>query len=181
MTCIIGIVDKKLKNVVMGADSAGSAGNSLSIRKDVKIFKNGDFIIGCTSSYRMIQLLRFSFSPPEMKRKDIYEYMCTDFINGVRMCFKNGGFLQKYQEGDEQGGTFLVAYKDRLFKIENDFQVGETFNGMNAVGCGEEYALGALHILNKEPISAVLKIRRALEVSEFYVNGVQKPFIILST
>lgn len=93
MTCIVGYLDKKTKKVTIGGDSAGSSSNRVTIRKDVKVFKNDDFVIGCTSSFRMIQLLRFSFKPPEIKLKDIYEYMCTDFINVVRNCFKDGGYI----------------------------------------------------------------------------------------
>jgi len=181
MTCIVGIVDKKGKRVFMGADSAGSADNDLVIRKDPKIFRNKGFVIGCTSSYRMIQLLRFSLKPPEINEKELYAYMCTDFVDSVRKCFKEGGFIQKYKDGDEQGGTFLVAYKDRLFRIEDDFQVGEMFNGMDAIGCGGTVAQGALHILSNQNIEWEDKITGALETSEFYTNGVQRPFIILNT
>ncbi|HZK68569.1 MAG TPA: hypothetical protein VFC36_03120, partial [Paludibacter sp.] len=121
MTCIVGMVDKNSNRVIIGGDSASSGGSNVFIRKDPKVFKNGEFLIGCTTSFRMIQLLRFSLSLPEVT-KDIYEYMCTDFINEVRKCFKDGGYLQKYTNGDEKGGSFLVAYKNRLFKIEDDFQ-----------------------------------------------------------
>lgn len=181
MTCIVGIVDKKNRKVIMGGDSAASAGTSLTIRKDPKIFKNKDFIIGCTSSYRMIQLLRFSFNPPEIKSKDIYEYMCTDFINAVRECFKVGGYLQKYTEGDEKGGVFMVGYKNRLFKIESDFQVGESLSGIDSVGCGQDIALGSLFALAKQSISNENKVLKALEAAEFFTNGVQRPFIVLNT
>jgi ATP-dependent protease HslVU (ClpYQ) peptidase subunit len=179
MTCIVGIVDKN--RVVIGGDSASSAGSSISIRKDVKVFKNGEFVIGCTTSFRMIQLLRFSFRPPEITAEDIYEYMCKDFINGVRKCFKKGGYLQKYKDGDEKGGSFLVAYKNRLFEIEDDFQVGENSNGMSAVGCGADFALGALYSLPELNLPTEDKILKALEAAEFLALGVRRPFVILNT
>lgn len=181
MTCIAGMVDKKNGNVVMGADSAASGDNNIFIRKDPKIFKNGEFLIGCTSSYRMIQLLRFSFKPPEIKVDDIYEYMCTDFIDEVRKCFKDGGFLQKYTDGDEKGGFFLVGYRDRLFRIEDDFQVGETLNGITACGSGEDFALGALYTLKDESIPVAVKISKSLEAAEALSIGVRRPFVILNT
>lgn len=181
MTCIIGVVNKKNNNVIIAGDSAGSNGTNLTIRKDEKVFKNGDFIIGCTSSFRMIQLLRFSFKPPELKDKDIYEYMCTDFIDAVRECFKKGGYLQKYSDGDEKGGQFLVGYRDRLFKIEDDFQVAENLNGIDCAGCGQDFALGALHALQGMIIPITDKVIRALEVSETLSIGVARPFIIKNT
>ena len=181
MTCIVGIVDKKNKNVVLGGDSAGSAGSYLTIRKDSKVFKTGDFIFGCTSSFRMIQLLRFSFKPPRVYDKDIYEYMCTDFINEIRECFKNGGYLQKYSDGDDKGGTFLVGYKDRLFKIENDFQVGESLDGVDACGCGMDSALGVLHYVKDGELSADEKALAALEISRYTSTGVEPPFNLVRT
>lgn len=181
MTCIVGYLDKKTKKVTIGGDSAGVAGLDITIRKDEKVFKVGDFIIGCTSSFRMIQLLRFSFKPPEIKSKNIYEYMCTDFINAVRDCFKNGGYLQKYSDGDEKGGTFLVAHKNRLFRIENDFQVAESLNGIDAVGCGADYALGSLHILSRQNLTPKEKVLKSLETASFFSAGVSKPFVINGT
>ena len=180
MTCIVGYLDKKSDKVIIGGDSAGVAGFELSIRKDPKVFKNEDFIIGCTSSFRMIQLLRFSFKPPKVHDKDIYEYMCTDFIDAVRSCFKNGGFLEKERES-EVGGFFLVAYKNRLFQIQGDFQVSEQLNGMDSCGCGSAYALGSLRCLAEFSLDPTEIVRKSLESAEFFSAGVSRPFIILST
>ena len=179
MTCIVGFVDRKNKKVIMGADSAGVNGLDVTIRRDYKIFKNNDFVIGCTSSFRMIQLLRFSFNPPKVYDKDIFDYMCTDFISAVRECFRDGGYLQKFQSGDEKGGIFLVAYKDRLFKIENDFQVAETLRGYDACGCGDYYALGSIYTTaQSDPEQIVLD---ALKCAENFSGGVREPFILIST
>lgn len=178
MTCIVGYIDKKNKKVIMGGDSAAIAGLDLTIRKDNKVFNNGDFVIGCTSSFRMIQLLQYSFKPPEIKTKNIHQYMCTDFINEVRKCFQEGGFLQKYTDGDEKGGTFLVGYKNKLFKIDNDFQVAENINGYDSIGCGDDYALGSLYILNKTSKSPIDIVLLALNTASYFSAGVSKPFII---
>lgn len=181
MTCIVGYLDKKTKKVIIGGDSAGVAGLNITIRKDPKVFSVGHFIFGCTSSFRMIQLLRFCFKAPEIKSKDIYEYMCTDFVDAVKECFKNGGYLQKYTEGDEKGGTFLVAYKNRLFRIEDDFQVCENFNGIDAVGCGSEFALGSLYTSIKQNLTPKEKVNTALESAAFFSGGVSKPFVFSET
>ena len=179
MTCIVGFIDKKKNKVVMGADSVGIAGLEVTLRKDKKVFKNGDFVIGGTSSFRMIQLLRFSFRPPEIHDKEIYEYMCTDFINAVRKCFEEGGCLQKFSDGDEKGGVFLVAYKDRLFKIDNDFQVAEASQGFDACGCGEAYALGSIYSTSKTNAETI--VIDALRCAENFSGGVRSPFVIYCT
>lgn len=61
LTCIVGMTHKG--KVYIGADSLGSNGFTQSIRKESKVFKNGEFLIGCTSSFRMIDLLKWKFNP----------------------------------------------------------------------------------------------------------------------
>lgn len=182
MTCIVGIVDKKNKTVILGADSAAISGIDIVVRKDPKIFRIGEFVIGCTSSFRMIQLLMFSLRLPEVKPKqDVYKYMCTDFINAVRECFREGGFLMKTGDGDEMGGTFLVGYRDRLFKVCNDFQVAEPAKGIDACGCGADYALGAIFAMRYSEMSVESKVNRALLAAATFSAGVCKPFNIERT
>lgn len=181
MTCIVGFVDKKSKSVFIGADSAASGAVNITTRKDPKIFKNGEFIFGCTSSYRMIQLLRFSLKIPEIGSKDIFDYMCTDFINSVRECFKSGGYAQKFSDGDERGGTFIVGYKKRLFKIDSDFQVAESYNGIEAAGCGMDFALGSMYSTPDLDSNPKEKVLTALKAAEFLALGVRRPFIIMNT
>lgn len=174
MTCIVGIVENDV--VYMGADSAGSDGNIKFQRKDSKLFKNGDFLIGFTSSYRMGQLLRFKFKPPEFRpdEKDIYEYMVSDFVDAVRKCLKNGGFAEK-DNGVERGGTFLVGFKGRLFRIEGDYQVGENFYNYNACGCGEDCAFGSLY--STENMEPQKRLEIALNAAQEFSTGVASPFI----
>jgi ATP-dependent protease HslVU (ClpYQ) peptidase subunit len=182
MTCIVGVIDRKEGRVYMGADSAGVDCGTLQIvsRKDVKVFRVGEFVIGCTTSFRMIQLLRYSLKLPKVgSSTDIYRYMCTDFINAVRSCFKEGGFLEKEKER-EGGGTFLVGYQSRLFQIMDDYQVQETLEDFDACGCGARYAMGALMATGEE-WTAQDRIKRALQVAEHFSAGVRPPFIIETT
>ena len=179
MTCIVGMVDKQNDKVIIGGDSAGVLGTGIVLRKDEKVFKNGDFVIGCTSSFRMIQLLRYSFTPPEIKDGDIFKYMCTDFVNEIRKVFDEGGFLQKYKSGDDMGGTFLVGYKNRLFKIEDDFQVSETLQGYDACGSGADVALGSIY--TNEINNIKKRVEKALEAASNFNTGVAAPFTIYST
>jgi ATP-dependent protease HslVU (ClpYQ) peptidase subunit len=185
MTCIVGLIDKVNQCVIIGADSAGSTEAIIIPRKDTKVFKVGDFVIGCTSSFRMAQLLRFSLNLPRIYDKDIYEYMCTDFINSVRDCFGQGGYLQRDPDGQEQGGGFLVGYKDRLFTVYDDFQVEESLHNYSATGSGYEYAFGALHVYDELQetlkLSANETVLRVLESVSVFDPKVSAPFNVLST
>ena len=182
MTCIVGLIkiahDDSTK-VYIGADSAGSDGYNVTIRVDKKVFKVGEFLFGCTSSFRMIQLLQFSFTPPvHHPDVDVYRYMCTDFVEGVRATLKNGGYT-RINSNEETGGTFLVGYRGRLFRIDADFQVGESIDPFESVGCGSSYALGALEALrDKHPADET--ITQALQIAERRSGGVRGPFHIMS-
>jgi hypothetical protein len=174
MTCIVGLVDQG--KIYIGGDSAGVGGMSLIVRADEKVFINGDFIMGFTSSFRMGQLLRYSLKPPvHHPDVDLFGYMVTDFIDAVRTCLKTGGFAEKEKEV-EKAGTFLVGFKGRLFKVEGDYQVGESGVPYDACGCGEDIALGAMFASPDLPPEK--RILTALEAAEQYSAGVRRPFII---
>jgi ATP-dependent protease HslVU (ClpYQ) peptidase subunit len=172
MTCIVGLVEDG--KVYIGGDSAGVGGYSLTVRKDRKVFRNGEFIIGGTSSFRMIQLLRYSLTPPTIEDDEgIERYMATKFIDAVRECLKNGGFAQKTSD-QESGGFFLVGVRGRLFQIASDYQVGEPLDGYDAVGCGDDIALGSLYAT--PDMQSVKRIEMALKAAERHNAGVRAPF-----
>lgn len=174
MTCIVGLADNK--RVYIGGDSAGVGGWSLTVRADEKVFRNGEFLFGFTSSFRMGQLLRYAFTPPKHS-SDVgdYQYLVTDFINAVRQCLKDGGFATKENEG-EKGGTFLLGYRGNLYKVEDDYQVGKAVAGFDACGCGFEIALGALNAT--EGVDPKQRARKALEAAERFSAGVRGPFVV---
>ncbi|MER9710189.1 hypothetical protein NKJ13_07955 [Mesorhizobium sp. M0174] len=176
MTCIVGLVEGG--KVYLGGDSAGVAGYQMSVRADRKVFRNGDFIMGFTTSFRMGQLLAHAFTPPKRHADiDVYKFMVTDFVNGVRDCLKAGGYAVKHDEV-ESGGSFLVGYEGRLFGIYDDYQVGEHVDGFAACGCGDEIALGALYANRAGKPRDRLRI--ALEAAERFSAGVRAPFHIIS-
>jgi ATP-dependent protease HslVU (ClpYQ) peptidase subunit len=174
MTCIVGLIDGN--RVWMGGDSAGVSGLNITVRSDPKVFHNGEFLIGFTSSFRMGQLLAFSLKPPARPEgKDVFPYMVTDFVDAVRSCLKEGGYAQKSNDA-EQGGSFLVGYQGRLFSIQSDYQVAETTRGYHAIGCGSDYALGSIATSVGQPPEQ--RVRTALECAELFNAGVRAPFLI---
>ena len=175
MTCIVGLVHEAV--VYIGGDSAGVAGLSLVVRADEKVFRNGDFLMGFTTSFRMGQLLRYKLYPPRRHPDDrVAKYMVVDFINAVRECLKSGGYASKGDEV-ESGGTFLVGYAGHLFTVDSDYQVGIPEDGFAAVGSAQDIARGSLFATQgQEPRSRVLT---ALRSAERFNAGVREPFHIL--
>ena len=179
MTCIAGFI--KDGTVWMGADSLAARGATwhAQTRADSKIFINGHFLIGFTDSYRMGQLLQYSFIPPDRPTgMDVHQYMATHFINRVRKCLELGGYASK-SDGVEEGGEFMAGYMGRLFVIHDNYQVAESVDCFNAVGCGAQVALGALSVPMKDR-SPGQRILYALKAAADYTSGVRGPFHILS-
>ncbi len=177
MTCIVGFI--KNKKVYIGGDSAGVSGLNVTPRKDAKVFRSGEFIMGYTSSFRMGQLLRFKLTVDEQKSvQDDYEYMCTTFIDAVRECLKDGGYTT-VESNEEVIGTFLVGYKGRLYRIGDNLQVGESYYNFESVGCGCYYAKGALSLLEKTSLTPEIIIKKALQTAVKFSGGVRPPFVIM--
>lgn len=173
MTCCVAIALAD-GNVCMGADSAGISGWDMTVRADSKVFFNGEFLISFTTSFRMGQLLRYTFSAPTIDG-DLFNYMVTHFVDTVRDCLKRGGYARRENEV-ESAGSFMVGVRGRLFEINSDYQVGESQSGYAAIGCGAPYALGALYATaGQEPET---RIRIALEAAERMSAGVRGPFSI---
>ena len=176
MTCIVGLISGN--KILIGADSAGVADLHLRTRADRKVFKKGKFIFGFTSSFRMGQILQYSFTPPKRHADmDVFTYMVTDFVNAIRKELQRGGYALKDKER-ESGGTFMVGYESRLFTIQDDYQVAENIVSYAACGCGEQYALGVLFATPK--LTARRRVSMALEAAEANSAGVRRPFHIES-
>lgn len=164
----------------MGGDSAGVAGWDLTIRADPKVFWNGDFLIGFTSSFRMGQVLEFDWTPPERpEHADDFTYLVRDVVKSLRTVLQAAGYARN-TSGEESGGTFLLAYRARLYVIHDDFQVSSPASGYAAVGCGAQIACGSLcSTLAVTSLPPEEHVRLALQAAETHSAGVRGPFITL--
>lgn len=176
MTCIVGIQHNG--RVHIGGDSAGVAGSSLAIRGDAKVFRNGPYVMGFTTSFRMGQLLRYAFTPPKPEG-DLDAFMATTFVDAVRATLRDGGWLTTNSDREE-GGTFLVGVRGVLYAVHSDFQIARTLNGYAAVGCGGDIALGAIYATRGER-SPRRRINIALEAAAEHSAGVSGPFVVEAT
>lgn len=177
MTVIAGLVDDGA--VLIGGDSAGIGGYQLTVRRDSKVFINGPYVFGFTSSFRMGQLLRWALKPPPPgDPAELERFMTTAWIDSVRECLQAGGYAWS-NGGQESGGTFLVGVAGRLFEVDADYQVGEPLDGYAAVGCGADIALGALHATRSAAMGADERVMAALRAAERHSAGVRGPFTLL--
>ena len=180
MTCIIGILDGS--KVYLAGDSCGSNGYVYDNCNHSKVFKVGDFIIGGTTSFRMLDLLEFSLILPEgqpFADANIDKFMRTTFVNAVRQCLKDGGFAN-VSNNVEQGGTFLIGYKNKMWRMQDDFSVINRTD-YDVVGCGSQAAMGSLYTTKEDLISIEDRINIAMGAAESIMVGVKAPFNIITT
>ncbi|MDT0448486.1 hypothetical protein [Streptomyces hesseae] len=172
MTVIVGLAHNG--RVHLGGDSAGVAGLRITVRRDPKVFRNGPYAMGFTTSFRMGQLLHHAFRAPRPKG-DLDRFMTTVFVDKLRACLKDGGWARKDSE-QEQAGTFLVGIYGRLFTVYDDYQIAEPADGYAAVGCGGEFALGALHATAGLGLKPRARLSLALTAAGYHSAGVSAPF-----
>lgn len=186
MTCVIGLFDSKRRNFYIGADSVESTQSHLINRNDSKVFikENGtdSFIFGCSTSFRMIQLLRYSLIIPDFTfnndEESVDKYMCTLFIESVRKLFKEKGFSSN-ESNVETGGSFIVGFKKYLYEIQPDYQVAKPRDNFCCIGSGYLSAYGAMTALEQQSMRSEEKIMRALEISAKYNPFVRGPFSVV--
>ena len=185
MTCIVGLVDKK--SVWMGVDSLGSNSYTRMSREDMKLFKCPKVdgaMMSYTTSFRMGQILMYGedfFDELSVHKGEIdHKYMVTKFIPKVQKAFSDGGF-ETLKDGSKIGGFFLVAFKDKLFTIASDYQVGVNSIGFAADGCGQELALGSLFSTAETKMPPRDRVLSALRAAAAFSPGVGPPYHVANT
>jgi hypothetical protein len=179
VTAVVGLVHDG--DVYMGADSAGSSTSYIALRSDPKVFITGSYLIGYTTSFRMGQLLKYSFEAPKPPdtSDDLMRFMATEFIDAIRSCFKSGGWSE-IEKNRETGGSFLVGVSGRLFEVEGDYQLSEETQGYAACGSGALVALGSMHTTAYTSFGPYKRIELALKAAEYFTPGVRGPYNILT-
>jgi ATP-dependent protease HslVU (ClpYQ) peptidase subunit len=176
MTCIIGLVVDG--TVYMGADSAAVEGWMTRPMQTKKLFRNGPFLIAYCGSIRMGQILEYHLQVREQEPgENDSQYIVTGFVEAVRDCLKDKGVARVQSNTEDLPGSgFMVGYRGSLYHIGPEFQVSVMEDGFDADGLGRQFALGAMAAL--EGLEPIERIRRALEITTRFSNGVCAPFYV---
>jgi hypothetical protein len=180
MTCIVAIAQNG--TVYMGSDHAASDDKTgwILSRKEPKCFKVGQYGIAFTDSFRMGQILQYSWTPPKYTptktNSGLDKFMRTKFIDSVKDAFRGNGFGSVSQAGaEDEGGIFIVGLEGRIFTVDEDFHVGENIVNYMAEGSGGTIALGALHA-TKNQKNPKMRLKLALEAAAEFNMAVAPPF-----
>lgn len=187
MTAVVALIHEN--KVLLGGDSAASDEKSALIfqRVDPKVFKVGQYGIAFVDSFRMGQVLQYSWTPPVYKPtagfKNLDKFIRTKFVESVKETFKEHGYGNQNPgstEDGDQGGVFLVAVQGagRIFVMDTDFHIAEADVQYMAEGSGQMLALGSL--FSTTSIKAPRKrVRIALEAAAKFNMAVRPPFTII--
>lgn len=156
----------------MGADSIG-IGESKRIRLDSKLVQVDEFLIGFAGSFRQRDIVQYNLKLPEIDC-DIREYLVCKFVPAFKDALKESLY-------EDSVCGMLVAHRDRLFLIDCDLQVAENSNGFEAIGVASEFAMGAMHILSTQKLTANTKVLKSLNAALQFSPGVSEPFHVLQT
>ena len=180
MTCIVAIAQNG--TVYMGSDHAASDDKTgwILSRKEPKCFKVGQYGIAFTDSFRMGQILQYSWTPPKYTptktNSGLDKFMRTKFIESVKDAFRAHGFGSVSQAGaEDEGGIFIVGVEGRIFTVDEDFHVGENIVNYMAEGSGGTIALGALYA-TKNQKNPKMRLKVALEAASEFNMAVAPPF-----
>ena len=154
MTCCIAY--KTNEKIYFAADSAGTDEDGVQeTRSDPKIFKIDNVLFATDSSFRMRDVLMYNLILPRKSRNEtIDKYVRSKLISVIRNLLIDNGVCTKTDDCDQNcPGNILIGIKDKIYKIESDFQVGEVIRPYNAIGSGSREALAALdmYMLCKKP------------------------------
>lgn len=167
MTCVAGIVNGR--RVLLAADSQATSGWDADNRVQTKVFEKGPLVFGHSGAPRDGQLIQYVMALPEITDVDPFEWMVTKLVEAMRSCLTEGAVKKIKDSQETHDSWWLVGFKGRLFGIFGDFQVGERLEGFDAIGCGGDYALGAL-AATRGP--AQKRVIEAVRVSSQFSAGV---------
>jgi ATP-dependent protease HslVU (ClpYQ) peptidase subunit len=170
MTCIAGVVSNG--KVYIGGDSAGvNADGHLQLRKDSKVFKNGEYLIGVSGSWKINQVLKYTkLEDSDNSIHDPHQFMVTHFLPQ----------LWAMRMPEDKDFELLVGFRGRLFHIYGLSQVSEEIADYEACGSGAQVARGCLFGQWNVFQTPHSRIESALLAAERFCSGVRGPFNILS-
>jgi ATP-dependent protease HslVU (ClpYQ) peptidase subunit len=173
VTCIIGL--KHGGKVYIGGDSGAIAGYEYGITTYPKVFLKDSLAIGYTHSFRMAQIIQYL--TPTVAHDEAYsdfEYT-VQVVEKIRESLKAHGFT-KLDNGQEEGGNFLIGYKRELYRVSSEFAVLTYDSPFWSVGSGSEYALGAMAASPK--INPERRITQALDIAAQFCVHIKRPYAI---
>lgn len=180
MTCIVAL--EKDGIAYLGSDSfLGGA----YIRDQIdrpKFFKKGErFYIAFAGGLRGAQIVEHELTFRKMRKNEDEEaYLVTEVSKKLKEQFvKSGANIKDDGNIDTHDSQFIVCISGKVFIIQEDYSIIRSRHGFTAIGAGQEFALGAMAVLQKQNLEPKKAINYALEVAANLSPQVCGPFHII--
>lgn len=198
MTCIIGYLDRIAQVGYIAGDSSRcdfEAGFQ-DIVFHSKVFisvSHPDILIGATTSFRHIDLLKYYdiFEGLKSSKNLDHMFMVKNVVPRVHDLFGNC-----WMEDSNNGANVIIVTPYALFEIQSDYSVISPSTNFISVGFGAPYAMASLYTSDSHPRIDIVShdgypdkrskrieedITVAMQCAERYAIGVHSPFLMLST
>lgn len=177
MTCIVGLVEDGA--VYMGGDSLGVEGWRGVLHRRPKVMRRDGMLIGAAGDRILHDVLRYAPDPfPQfVAGEDPDAYVATVFV--PRMCAMleaAGGLRRESNELSISGGVMLGLPGGHLVRIDRSGAVIHSALDYDAIGSGNDVALGSLYTSTTAPAERILIALRAAAEFDRSVRG---PFEVL--
>ena len=176
MTAIVGLVDKG--TAWLGGDSGSFRGWDRDVHPGGKLFRVGEVMIGLAGSAVDAQTIQYGVKLPEIHGGDLKAWTVQSLVPEVKRALKERARVTTKDGLENWESTFLVAVRDRVFRVGSEFYVGERDDPYYAVGCGADFALGVLYATKGAPKK---RLEAALNAAAYFSAGVHPPFTFAST
>lgn len=157
MTAIVGVKGKK--GVLLAGDSQMSGYNSNREVLDTKVFLCSDVLGFAYCGWpRLAQIVMYhlgDFDDPPLGM-DEQKWAIKEFIPRLRDITEYHGYLHVHHNVEHLGASaFLMAVRGRLFTVDEMLAVTEHRQPYEALGSGEEVAIGAMKSLLSDDLDYV--------------------------
>jgi ATP-dependent protease HslVU (ClpYQ) peptidase subunit len=181
MTCIVGMVKDNITYI--GADSfAGGSDYRLFDVTDNKVVTADNFLIGCTFTYKMINILEFELddliqskiteNEIKLRNNNIEKYVRTVFNKYVIELFDKNKIDMK-----DENSKFIFGAKGKLWQFIGDGGI-ISLEKFGSVGSGTFSAISAMYALENYESNPEKLLEKALYATSKIISTVGGAFHI---
>lgn len=187
MTCIITLEYKN--HAYIAADSSAVCEWQVvpSLLSKLATFSLGDerLAIGYTTDFRFGQILqahltsKLSDHDPFSSYASTVDFVLLSLIPAMRTVLKDQGYATIDNNHETSGFALLAFSSGETYRLNSDYGITRSAFGFDAVGCGSDYAIGALsflHLVGKLKPSCFSGVLEAVALT---CKGVCAPFTVM--
>lgn len=164
---------------MLGADSCVGGAHRATGKREPKVKKVGEYLIGSAGSVRVGQIVKHCLSTKKFNEKDdFYWHVLNVLVPEIRKSIKSEGCLKTESGVDSMRCGLVIAHGNNLLTMQGDFGVIEYEDDFVAMGCGEEWATGAMYAIDYQTQGTaeeqILKV--GLDAACRYSSYVRPPY-----